>query len=74
MSERNLSDAKFFNADQAAQKLVALDPEVKEELLREFGRSAFPAVFLLHEVKLALAWADVLFLPFDPAFAIAIID
>ena len=40
-------DAKFFNADQAARKLVDLDPEVKEKLLREFGLSAFPARFFI---------------------------
>ena len=30
-------DAKFFNADKAARDLVDLDPQVKEELLHEFG-------------------------------------
>jgi predicted aspartyl protease len=74
MSERNseelsrplggriLSGREIFYADQAARKLADLAPEVKEKLLREFGLSAFPAVFLLHEVKLALACADALFL------------
>jgi dephospho-CoA kinase len=33
--------AKFFNADQAARALVDLDAEVKEELLREFGRETY---------------------------------
>ena len=45
MSERNLSGREIFYADQAARQLVDLDPEVKEELLREFGLSAFPARF-----------------------------
>jgi hypothetical protein len=47
MSERNLSGREFFDADPAARKLVDPDPEVKEELLREFGLSAFPAVFFI---------------------------
>src|ERR1017187_2674934 len=34
-------DAKFFNADKAARDLVDLDPQVKEELLREFGPGIF---------------------------------
>src|ERR1017187_9668145 len=33
--------AKFFNADKAARDLVDLDPQVKEELLREFGPGIF---------------------------------
>jgi dephospho-CoA kinase len=37
-------DAGFFDADQAAQRLVDLDPEVKEEIRREFGTGIFSAV------------------------------
>jgi dephospho-CoA kinase len=33
--------AKFFNADKAARDLVDLDPQVKEELLREFGAETY---------------------------------
>lgn len=38
-----LPDAKFFDADHAAHQLVDLDPQVKEELLAEFGTKAFSA-------------------------------
>jgi dephospho-CoA kinase len=33
--------AKFFNADQAVRHLVDLDPDVKKELLAEFGAEFF---------------------------------
>jgi dephospho-CoA kinase len=35
--------AKFFNADDAARELRERDPEVKEELRREFGPEVFSA-------------------------------
>ena len=38
-----LPDAKFFNADAAARELVDLDPEVKNEIAREFGSEIFSA-------------------------------
>lgn len=34
-------DAKVFNADKMARDLVDLDPQVKEELLREFGPETY---------------------------------
>ena len=34
-------NAKFFDADQAAHQLVDLDPEVKKEIRREFGKAIF---------------------------------
>jgi len=36
-----LPAAKFFNADQAAHELVALDPNVRKEIVAEFGREIF---------------------------------
>jgi dephospho-CoA kinase len=33
--------AKFFNADQAAHELVELDPDVRKEMVAEFGREIF---------------------------------
>ena len=33
--------AKFFDADQAAHRLVDVDPEVKKEIRREFGDGIF---------------------------------
>ena len=36
-----IPSAKFFNADKAARDLVDLDPQVKEELLREFGPETY---------------------------------
>ncbi|MFZ3377724.1 MAG: dephospho-CoA kinase [Chthoniobacterales bacterium] len=33
--------AKFFDADQAAHELVELDPDVRKELVAEFGREIF---------------------------------
>jgi dephospho-CoA kinase len=36
-----LPAAKFFNADQAAHELVELDPDVRKELVAEFGREIF---------------------------------
>jgi dephospho-CoA kinase len=35
--------AKFFDADHAAHQLVDLDPEVRKEIRREFGRAIFSA-------------------------------
>src|SRR5881396_147049 len=35
--------AKFFDADHAVHQLVDLDPEVKKEIRREFGRAIFSA-------------------------------
>jgi dephospho-CoA kinase len=35
--------AKFFDADLAAHQLVDLDPEVRKEIRREFGRAIFSA-------------------------------
>jgi dephospho-CoA kinase len=36
-----LPAAKFFDADQAAHELVALDPNVRKEIVAEFGREIF---------------------------------
>jgi dephospho-CoA kinase len=36
-----LPAAKFFNADQAAHELVELDPDVRKELVAEFGPEIF---------------------------------
>jgi dephospho-CoA kinase len=36
-----LPGAKFFDADQVAHQLVNLDPEVRRELIREFGAGIF---------------------------------
>ena len=36
-----LPAARFFNADQAAHELVELDPDVKKELVAEFGQEIF---------------------------------
>src|SRR5216683_1784563 len=36
-----LSEARFFDADTAAHQLVDLDPQVKKELLAEFGAGVF---------------------------------
>ena len=36
-----LPSAKFFNADQAAHELVELDPDVRKEIVAEFGRQIF---------------------------------
>src|SRR5437588_6025516 len=36
-----LPAAKFFDADQAAHKLVELDPDVQKELVAEFGPEIF---------------------------------
>src|SRR5438270_13387261 len=38
-----IPSAKFFDADHAAHQLVDLDPEVKKEIRREFGRAIFSA-------------------------------
>jgi dephospho-CoA kinase len=44
--------AKFFDADYAAHQLVDLDPEVKKEIRREFGRAIFSADKELNREKL----------------------
>jgi dephospho-CoA kinase len=36
-----LPEAKFFDADDAAHQVVDLDPQVKKELLAEFGAEVF---------------------------------
>src|SRR6266404_1727828 len=36
-----LPEARFFDADTAAHQLVDLDPQVKKELLAEFGAEVF---------------------------------
>ena len=52
-------DAKFFNADQGARELVDLDPEVKEELLREFGpETYYPGGDLNRERLRAIVFQD----------------
>ena len=52
-------DAKFFNADKAARDLVDLDPQVKEELLREFGpETYFPGGALDRERLRAIVFHD----------------
>jgi dephospho-CoA kinase len=52
-------DAKFFNADQSAREIVDLDPEVKEELLREFGpETYFPGGDLNRERLRAIVFQD----------------
>ena len=45
-------DAKFFDADQAARQLVDLDPEVKKEIRREFGKAIFSVDEELNREKL----------------------
>jgi dephospho-CoA kinase len=45
-------NAKFFDADQAAHRLVDLDPEVKKEIRREFGSAIFLADQELNRKKL----------------------
>jgi dephospho-CoA kinase len=45
-------NAKFFDADQAAHRLVDLDPEVKEEIRREFGSAIFSVDRELNRKKL----------------------
>ena len=44
--------AKFFDADHAAHQLVDFDPEVKEEIRREFGSAIFSADQELNREKL----------------------
>jgi dephospho-CoA kinase len=52
-------EAKFFNADHAAREVVDLDPEVKEELLREFGpETYFPGGALNRERLRAIVFQD----------------
>jgi dephospho-CoA kinase len=51
--------ARFFNADKAARDLVDLDPQVKEELLREFGpETYFPGGALDRERLRAIVFHD----------------
>jgi dephospho-CoA kinase len=45
-------NAKFFDADQAAHRLVDLDPEVKKEIRREFGSTIFSVDQELNRKKL----------------------
>ena len=45
-------NAKFFDADQAAHRLVDLDPEVRKEIRREFGSAIFSAGQQLNRKKL----------------------
>ena len=45
-------NAKFFDADYAARQLVDLDPEVKKEIRREFGKAIFSADQGLNREKL----------------------
>jgi dephospho-CoA kinase len=47
-----LPAAKFFDADQAAHRLVDLDPEVKKEIRREFGSAVFSVDQELNREKL----------------------
>ena len=52
-------DAKFFDADKAARDLVDRDPQVKEELLREFGpETYFPGGALDRERLRAIVFHD----------------
>src|ERR1700676_4312791 len=44
--------AKFFNADQAAHELVELDPDVRKEIVAEFGREIFSRVGRLKRERL----------------------
>jgi dephospho-CoA kinase len=54
-----LPEAKFFDADDAAHQLVALDSEVKEELLAEFGTGVFSGKGDLNREKLrAIVFQD----------------
>jgi len=45
-------NAKFFDADHAVHQLVDLDPEIKEEIRREFGSAIFSADHELNREKL----------------------
>ena len=52
-------NARFFNADQAAHRLVDLDPEVKNEIRREFGAEIFLVDGHLNREKLrAIVFED----------------
>jgi dephospho-CoA kinase len=53
-----IPDAKFFNADKSARELVELDPQVKEELLREFGPGIFSSTGLNRERLRAIIFQD----------------
>ena len=45
-------NAKFFDADQAAHRLVGLDPDVRKEIRREFGTAIFSVGQQLNRKKL----------------------
>ena len=47
-----IPNAKFFDADQAAHRLVDLDPEVKKEIRRKFGSAIFSVDQELNRKKL----------------------
>jgi dephospho-CoA kinase len=47
-----IPNATFFDADQAAHRLVDLDPEVKKEIRREFGSAIFSVDQELNRKKL----------------------
>jgi dephospho-CoA kinase len=51
-------DAKFFNADKAARDLVDLDPQVQEELRREFGTGIFSDTGLNRAALRAIVFSD----------------
>src|SRR5438034_4961704 len=52
-------NAKFFDADQAAHRLVDLDPEVRKEIRREFGNGIFSGTGDLNRDKLrAIVFGD----------------
>ena len=52
-------NARFFNADQAAHRLVDLDPEVENEIRREFGTEVFLVDGHLNREKLrAIVFGD----------------
>jgi dephospho-CoA kinase len=55
-----LPKAKFFDADNAAHQLVDLDPQVKKELLAEFGAEVFSGKGDLNRKRLrAIIFQDV---------------
>ena len=47
-----ISAAKFFNADQAARQLVDLDPDVRKEVVAEFGADIYSAAGDLNRARL----------------------
>ena len=52
-----LPEAKFFDADQSAREVVEL-PEVKQELVREFGEEIFTAADLNRAALRAIVFGD----------------